>query len=86
MAKASLEFDLSTDSGRYEHDSAHNAVYYQRAFADLLGYLHRQNLLKATLTPAMILAELEKFAEKHAKLEHLRMLVRRHAARPLTTN
>jgi len=86
MAKASLEFDLSTDSGRYDYDSVHNAVYYQRAFADLLGYLHQQELLKATLTPAMILGELEKVAEKHTKLEHLRMLVRRHAARPLTTH
>jgi hypothetical protein len=86
MVRASLEFDLNTSSGRYDYDAMSNAIYYRQAFSDLLAYLDQQGRVGAALTSAMILAELEKFAEKHAKLEHLRMLVRRHAARPSTTH
>jgi hypothetical protein len=82
MARASLEFDLNTDSGRYDFDAANNATYYRQAFSDLLAYLDQQGRAGATLTPAMVLEELEKVATKSTKLEHLRMLMRRQAARP----
>lgn len=86
MARASLEFDLSTETGKYDFDVVHNAMYYRQAFSSLLEYLDQQARVNATLTPAMIFSELEKIAAKSTKLEHLRMLMQRQAARPTLTH